>query len=154
MLLTILIRRIYTLNKSKFKELLLRGVKMWGVFITIFIVLWLLQFLMTKKQLKHYHQTVKEMSNQSSGYLGIGVDKKRFGIGTVLIMVTDVKGTVIDCRIMSGVTVFAKFKKCKRFNKLDILDVNLLDYENKYQVSLRMAIEKIHLQMNKMVSVS
>ncbi|WP_455920396.1 transcriptional regulator GutM [Priestia megaterium] len=127
---------------------------MWGVFITIFIVLWLLQFLMTKKQLKHYHQTVKEMSNQSSGYLGIGVDKKRFGIGTVLIMVTDVKGTVIDCRIMSGVTVFAKFKKCKRFNKLDILDVNLLDYENKYQVSLRMAIEKIHLQMNKMVSVS
>ncbi|MBE5098469.1 transcriptional regulator GutM [Priestia aryabhattai] len=127
---------------------------MWGVFITIFIVLWLLQFLMTKKQLKHYHQTVKEMSNQSSGYLGIGVDKKRFGTGTVLIMVTDVKGTVIDCRIMSGVTVFAKFKKCKRFNKLDILDVNLLDYENKYQVSLRMAIEKIHLQMNKMVSVS
>ena len=154
MLLTILIRRIYTLNKSNFKELLLRGVKMWGVFITIFIVLWLLQFLMTKKQLKHYHQTVKEMSNQSSGYLGIGVDKKRFGTGTVLIMVTEVKGTVIDCRIMSGVTVFAKFKKCKRFNKLDILDVNLLDYENKYQVSLRMAIEKIHLQMNKMVSVS
>lgn len=154
MLLTILIRRIYTLNKSKFKELLLRGVKMWGIFITIFIVLWLLQFLMTKKQLKHYHQTVEEMSNHSSGYLGIGVDKKRFGTGTVLIMVTDVKGTVIDCRIMSGVTVFAKFKKCKRFNKLDILDINVLDYENKYQVSLKMAIEKIHLQMNKMVSVS
>ncbi|PES95308.1 hypothetical protein CN510_16220, partial [Priestia megaterium] len=77
---------------------------MWGAFIVIFIVLWLLQFLMTKKQLKHYYQTVKEMSNHSSGYLGIGVDKKRFGTGTVLIMVTDVKGTVIDCRIMSGVT--------------------------------------------------
>ncbi len=153
MLLTIFTRRIYTLNKSKFKELLLRGVKMWGAFIAIFIVLWLLQFLMTKKQLKHYHQTVKEMSNHSSGYLGIGVDKKRFGTGTVLIMVTDAKGTVVDCRIMSGVTVFAKFKKCKRFKNLDILDVNVSKYENKYHVSLKMAIEKIHLQMNKEVSV-
>ncbi|MFS0907020.1 transcriptional regulator GutM [Priestia aryabhattai] len=126
---------------------------MWGVFMAIFIVLWLLQFLMTKNQLKHYHQTVKEMSNRSSGYLGIGVDKKRFGIGTVLIIVTDVEGTVVDCRIMSGVTVFAKFKKCKRFNDLDILDTNVLNYEPKYQLSLKMAIEKIHLQMNQMVSV-
>lgn len=153
MLLTILTKRIYTLNKSKLKELLLRSVEMRGAFIAIFIVLWLLQFLMTKKQLKHYHQTVKEMSNHSSGYLGIGVDKKRFGTGTVLIMVTDVKGAVVDCRIMSGVTVFAKFKKCKRFNKLNILDVNVWDCENKYQLSLKMAIEKIHLQMNKMVSI-
>ncbi|WP_461673324.1 transcriptional regulator GutM [Priestia megaterium] len=125
---------------------------MWGIFIALFIVLWLVQFLMTKKQLKHYHQTIQEMSNRTSGYLGVGVDKKRFGIGTVLIIVTDVEGTIVDCRIMSGVTVFAKFKKCKRFKNLYILDINVLHYETKYQTSLKIAIEKVQLQMNQMVS--
>ncbi|RAS86391.1 transcriptional regulator GutM [Priestia endophytica] len=124
---------------------------MWGTFIAIFIVLWILQFFMTKKQLKHYHRTIKEMSSRFSGYLGVGVDKKRLGVGTVLIVVTNSEGIIVDCRRMSGVTVFARFKKCKRFKGLDILDINILDYEDKYRVSLKMAIEKIHQQMKETV---
>ncbi|GAA3316627.1 hypothetical protein GCM10020331_013170 [Ectobacillus funiculus] len=36
---------------------------------------------------------------------------KKLGIGSALIIVTDLEGIVIDCRIMSGVTVFSEFKK-------------------------------------------
>ncbi len=125
---------------------------MWVIFIAIFIVLWLLQLFMTRMQMKHYHQTVQEMSNRISGYLGVGVDRKRLGVGTILILVTDVEGTITDCRIMSGVTVFSKFKNCKRFKGLNILDLHLSSHKSKYQVSLRTAIEKIRHQMNQVIS--
>lgn len=125
---------------------------MWVIFIAIFIVLWLLQLFMTRRQMKHYHQTVREMSNRFSGYLGVGVDRKRLGVGTILILVTDVEGTITDCRKMSGVTVFSKFKNCKRFKGLNILDLHLSSDESKYQVALRIAIEKILQQMNQVIS--
>lgn len=125
---------------------------MWVIFIAIFIVLWLLQLFMTRMQMKHYHQTVREMSNRFSGYLGVGVDRKRLGVGTILILVTDVDGIITDCRIMSGVTVFSKFKNCKRFKGLNILDLHLSSDKSKYQVSLRIAIDKIQQQMNQVIS--
>jgi glucitol operon activator protein len=125
---------------------------MWVIFIAIFIVLWLLQLFMTRMQMKHYHQTVREMSNRFSGYLGVGVDRKRLGVGTILILVTDVEGIITDCRIMSGVTVFSKFKSCKRFKGLNILDLHLSSDKSKYQVSLRIAIDKIQQQMNQVIS--
>jgi len=125
---------------------------MWGIFIAIFIVLWLFQLFMTMRQMKHYHQTIREMSKHSSGYLGVGVEKKKLGIGTALIIVTDLEGIVIDCRIMSGVTVFSEFKNCKRFIGLDVFKLNVTDYESKYQLVLEMAVAKIQEQKNRVVS--
>ena len=125
---------------------------MWAVFISIFIVLWLFQLFMTMRQMKHYHQTIREMSKHSSGYLGVGVEKKKLGIGSALIIVTDLEGIVIDCRIMSGVTVFSEFKNCKRFIGLNIFNLNITDYESKYQSVLGMAVAKIQEQKNRVVS--
>jgi glucitol operon activator protein len=124
---------------------------MWGVFISIFIALWLLQLLMTMMQVKHYRKTIQDMSKRVSGYLGVGVQKRKLGIGTILILVTDLDGTIIDCRIMSGVTVFSRFRNCKRFINRTIF--NVLDQDNKEQIPLEMAIEKIQQQMNKSVSI-
>lgn len=125
---------------------------MWAVFISIFIVLWLFQLFMTMRQMKHYHQTIREMSKHSSGYLGVGVEKKKLGVGTALIMVTDLEGTVIDCKIMSGVTVFSEFKNCKRFIGIDIFNLNITDYESKYHSVLEMAVAKIQEQKNRVIS--
>ncbi|MFB9758431.1 transcriptional regulator GutM [Ectobacillus funiculus] len=125
---------------------------MWAAFIFIFIVLWLFQLFMTMRQMKHYHQTIREMSKHSSGYLGVGVEKKKLGIGSALIIVTDLEGIVIDCRIMSGVTVFSEFKNCKRFIGLDVFKLNVTDYESKYQLVLEMAVAKIQEQKNRVVS--
>ncbi|MDQ1004434.1 glucitol operon activator protein [Neobacillus niacini] len=124
---------------------------MWGVYISIFIALWLIQLLMTMIQVKHYRQTIRDMSKRGSGYLGVGVQKRKFGLGTVLIIVTNLEGIIIDCRIMSGVTVFSRFRNCKRFTNCDIF--HILDQDIKYQAPLEMAIEKIKQQMNKSVSI-
>lgn len=77
----------------------------------VFIALWGAQFILTHYQLKNYYKTIAEMSRRDSGYLGVGVSKKRFGKGVVIILVSDNEDNVIDAKIMSGVTVFTRFEK-------------------------------------------
>lgn len=122
------------------------GLELWGLLFLIFIGLWLMQVWLTARQVKHYRQTVHQMSAYESGFLGVGVEKKRFGKGTVMIIVSNNVGEIIDCKVMSGVTVFSKFDKCKRFIGLPISEVPETiqeDYANAFQ----MAIEKIREQM-------
>lgn len=121
---------------------------MWWVLFLIFICLWLLQVWLTSRQVRHYRQTVQLMSNQESGYLGVGVEKKRFGKGTVMIIVSDVTGTVIDCQVMSGVTVFSKFEECKRFIGKSIHQ-QITDVEEDLIKVYAMAIRKIEEQITK-----
>lgn len=121
------------------------GIGMWLYFILIFVGLWLLQAWLTVKQMKHYQQTIKEMSRQDEGYLGVGVEKKRLGIGTVLVLVTDPAGNVKDCKVMRGVTVFASFEKCKRFIGAHIASLE----SEEYQGPLEMAIKNIRKEMEK-----
>ncbi|WP_022793495.1 transcriptional regulator GutM [Marinococcus halotolerans] len=82
---------------------------MWGYFIAAFVVIWLIQFYLTFRQMKYYNNMIASMGRRPSGYLGTGIDKRLLGIGTVLLLVTNEAGTVIDARIMRGVTVFARF---------------------------------------------
>lgn len=83
---------------------------MWGWFIVLFAAVWLLQLWMTKAQLKNYHDTIRELSRRSSGYLGVGIQKQKLGIGAVAILVTDETGTVVESRLMHGVTVFSRLE--------------------------------------------
>lgn len=118
---------------------------MWLYFILLFVCLWLLQAWLTYKQMKHYQQTIKIMSKHSEGYLGVGVEKKKIGIGTVIVIVTDIEGIVRDCKVMRGVTVFASFKKCKRFIGVDVFSLQSSDFP----VPLEMAKSKIKNEMIK-----
>lgn len=61
---------------------------------------------------------------------------------------TNTEGIVEDCRVMSGVTVFIKFKECKRFIGEHI---SMLQ-DDKWTVSLEMAVEKIKQQMGKVAT--
>lgn len=122
---------------------------MWWYLLTGFAGLWLLQIYLSTLQMKHYKATVQDMSRRDSGYLGVGVEKKKLGSGTVIILVTNTEGIVEECRVMSGVTVFIKFKKCKRFIGEHILKLQ----DDKWSVSLEMAVEKIKQQMGEVVRV-
>ncbi|MEK5036543.1 transcriptional regulator GutM [Sporosarcina sp. FSL K6-3457] len=121
---------------------------MWGYLLGGFVSLWLLQIYLSTLQMKHYKATVQDMSRRDSGYLGVGVEKKKLGSGTVIILVTNTEGIVEDCRVMSGVTVFIKFKECKRFIGEHI---SMLQ-DDKWTVSLEMAVEKIKQQMGKVAT--
>ncbi|MFS8579609.1 MAG: transcriptional regulator GutM, partial [Novibacillus thermophilus] len=55
--------------------------------------------------------TLHEMRNTThAGYLGVGVHKPRWGVGSVVILVTNQERVVLKAAHMTGVTVFARFK--------------------------------------------
>lgn len=116
---------------------------MWGYLLAGFVGMWLLQFYLTTRQMKHYRRTIQEMSERDSGYLGVGAEKKKLGAGTVLVLVTNSEGIIEECRVMNGVTVFAKFEKCKRFTGRHLTEV----HDDKWAQPLKMAVEKIQHQM-------
>ncbi|MDC3424567.1 transcriptional regulator GutM [Aquibacillus sp. 3ASR75-11] len=122
---------------------------MWGAFIAIFAGIWLLQIILTQVQVKHYRDTIKRMSKRASGYLGAGVEKRKLGVGKVVIIVCDEDGTIVDSQLMSGVTVFARFKT---FN--EIIGESIYHLQDKaeledLQVPISMAIKNIEGQLNK-----
>lgn len=87
----------------------------WNTAILLFIVAWFLQIALSYVQSKHYQQTVRAMSGQGSGFLGVGVAKRKLGIGSVVILVTDLSGVVTQAKELTGVTVFGRFKQASDF---------------------------------------
>lgn len=121
---------------------------MWGWFVVVFAIAWLLQIWLTKAQLRNYHGTIKKLSQRPSGYLGLGIQKQKLGIGAVAIVVTDETGVVIESQLMRGVTVFSRFEPFTKYigQSLDMLKTEL--GEDPVDLALKMAIEKIESQMS------
>ena len=114
----------------------------------------MLQIMLTKIQLKNYQATIKTMSKRSSGFLGVGIQKQKLGIGTIAILVTDNEGKVVESRLMKGVTVFSRFEPFTEFDGLHLEEVKpKLDLESDGQ-AFKMAIEKIEAQMEKKINLA
>ncbi|MCP2036422.1 glucitol operon activator protein [Planomicrobium sp. HSC-17F08] len=127
---------------------------MWGWFIVIFAGIWLLQIMLTKVQLKNYQTTIKRMSNRSSGYLGVGIQKQKLGIGVIAIAVTDEDGGIVECQLMRGVTVFSRFERFTEYDGLHMEEVKKsLDQESAGQ-AFNMAFKKIEGQMEKKTNLA
>ncbi|UFT98604.1 transcriptional regulator GutM [Radiobacillus kanasensis] len=122
---------------------------MWGVLIAAFVVVWFLQIFLTSIQMKHYRRTLQLMSRRSNGYLGVGVDKQKFGVGTVVIVVCDNVGKVVDSKLMKGVTVFSRFKPFQEVigDSIETLKDNQATFKMEAPVS--MAVKNIKDQMDK-----
>lgn len=127
---------------------------MWGWFIVVFAAVWLLQLWMAKAQLKNYHGTIKKLSRRPSGYLGVGIQKQKLGIGAIAIVVTDETGTVVESQLMRGVTVFSRFEPFAKYVgwPLDTLKADL--GEEPVDLAFKMAIEKIESQMNEKTNLA
>jgi glucitol operon activator protein len=88
----------------------------WGIVIFVFVFAWVLQVVLSYFQQRHYGLTIHNMCEQyKTGYLGVGVVKKRFGIGSVVILVSDVAGVIVAAKEMTGVTVFSRFRPIDEF---------------------------------------
>ncbi|MEZ0480413.1 transcriptional regulator GutM [Planococcus sp. SSTMD024] len=127
---------------------------MWGWFIAIFAGIWILQILMTKIQLRNYQATLKKMSNRPSGYLGVGIQKQKLGIGVIAILVTDEEGLLIECQLMKGVTVFSRFEEFSKYNGLHIESLKEKLNDEPDGQAFKMAIEKIEAQMSKKTNLA
>ena len=129
-------------------------VHLWGWFIVVFAGVWLLQIMLAKVQLKNYQATLKRMSNRPSGFLGVGIQKQKMGIGVIAIAVTDENGVIIECQLMRGVTVFSRFERFTEFDGLHMEEViESLDQES-IGPAYKMAFEKIESQMEKKTNLA
>lgn len=127
---------------------------LWGWFIVVFAGIWILQILMTKMQLRNYQATLKKMSNRPSGYLGVGIQKQKLGIGVIAILVTDEAGSLIESQLMKGVTVFSRFEDFPKFNGMHIETLKEKLDEESDGKAFKMAIEKIETQMGKKTNLA
>lgn len=84
-----------------------------GSLVFIIIIFWIVQFLFSMLQNKDYNRVIQEMKSYQSGYLGVGIARSKFnlGPGTVIILVVDNEGIILDLREMHGFSVFARFKQ-------------------------------------------
>ncbi|WP_019120820.1 transcriptional regulator GutM [Brevibacillus massiliensis] len=125
----------------------------WGVFIAIFAALWVLQIGLTVVQSNHFKQQFHELRQQVSGFLGVGVSKKRFGTGAVVILVTDEHGQVTRCRQMAGVSVFARFREVSGLIGKSLEECRVAAPKGPKQIALNMAIDKIKQEQAKQQNV-
>ncbi|QKS73318.1 hypothetical protein FLK61_38190 [Paenalkalicoccus suaedae] len=101
---------------------------------------------MAHYQMKNYQLTMRELSTRDSGYLGVGVQKRRFGKGIVTIVVSDVDGTIVEARKMEGVTVFSRFKAYQDIVGKNIHEVKGSINDAQTLSSVEMAVQKINEQ--------
>lgn len=85
----------------------------YGGLVILIITFWIVQFLFSMLQTKDYNRVINEMKSYRSGYLGVGIARSKFNIGpgTVIILVVDDEGKILDLREMFGFSVFARFKQ-------------------------------------------
>lgn len=85
-------------------------------FIFLLVACWMLQIGFSYLQQKNYHKVLNKSKTRKDGYLGVGIEKAKFNLGSGIIMVviTDDSGTILDCQQMAGYTVFARFRPLKK----------------------------------------
>ncbi|MCJ1907309.1 transcriptional regulator GutM [Planococcus ruber] len=127
---------------------------MWGWFIAVFAGVWLLQIMMTKIQMKNYQLTINKMSKRPSGYLGVGIQKQKLGIGVIAVIVVNNDGMVLESQLMKGVTVFSRFEPYTVYDGLHIEEVKKKTGGESVDQAVKMAIEKIESQMEKKAIVA
>ncbi|WP_019535975.1 transcriptional regulator GutM [Paenibacillus ginsengihumi] len=118
----------------------------WNTAILLFIVAWFLQIALSYVQSKHYQQTVRAMSGQGSGFLGVGVAKRKLGIGSVVILVTDLSGVVTQAKELTGVTVFGRFKQASDFVGKTIHELEQFNLDKSRFHAAKNAVEQIKQQ--------
>ncbi len=124
----------------------------WGLVVILFAGMWVLQIVLTLMQSRHYYQQLRVMQQQQSGYLGVGVKKRRFGVGAVVILVTDRNGIVTQCKRMSGISVFSRFRLYpelvgKSIDSLYLTDPQISSHST--HTAVRIAIEQIRSAQSK-----
>jgi len=115
-------------------------------------IIMILQFFTGIFHIKYYQRVLRKMSKRSEGFLGVGMNQRKFKLGQVCIIVTDPKGVIEECRLLSGMTIFSRFRKEKRFEGQSIFQMDWTGME-KWREVAENAIGMIQKEMEKKESV-
>lgn len=100
-------------------------------------------------QIQHCQQVMQKLTKKKSGYFGMGVSKSKYRTKQILLLTTDNSGVINECKILSGVTVFARFQNNTNFIGFSVYDLPIKSFPPKYSTSLAKAVEMILSEMKK-----
>lgn len=84
-------------------------------------VLWALQSLGVWYQMRHYTDVMKGITSKyNDGFVGAGNVRGRFGKGMIVLIVTNADLAIQRFLVMSGRSVFAKFRRRPEFENMSI----------------------------------
>jgi glucitol operon activator protein len=115
--------------------------------ICFIIALMLLQLFMAHFQSKDYKNLMKSLKGK--GIIGIGVKKGRIRAGTIVILVSNEMGKIIEGKQMKGYTIFARFKDIEGVKGEDILELKKKVISEKGSIAYIDAIERIEEKLLK-----
>lgn len=99
---------------------------------------WILQTILGYFQMKHF---TKEFSIlRRKGKVAIGKDKGKIKAGTVIMICIDENKNILEAKVMSGLTVFAKLKTIKELENQNFLNIDK-DVINKFNKMTVKAID-------------
>ncbi|WP_434578199.1 transcriptional regulator GutM [Thermoanaerobacterium thermosaccharolyticum] len=105
-----------------------------------------LQGCLSYLQAKNYINKLKELKKK--GIVGVGVNKGKLSAGTIIMLVSDRNGTILDCEELHGVTVFSRFKKNNIYKGINIYNFDATkNRDSKRNNVLLKAIEEIKNQL-------
>ncbi|MDE1515432.1 transcriptional regulator GutM [Vibrio sp. dsl-7] len=79
-----------------------------SLFISIAIVAWVTQIAMSFFQIRAFNKMIQSMARK--GKVKIGRTKNRLKARTIVVLVEAENGTIIDAKVLHGITVFARPK--------------------------------------------
>lgn len=89
----------------------------------------------------YYKKTVNDIvQSDTKGYLGVGMTQSKFKKRSIVLMVANLDGTIKECQVMSGLTIFAKFKRFKEIDGYNISAVPIHYLNGKYGEALKQSI--------------
>lgn len=85
---------------------------------------------------REYKRMIKE---QQTGCFGVGVYRPKLGIGEVCFIVIDDEGRIKQCKILRGLSIFAKFRDYDKILEAKVSDKELAN--DRYFKSIQAAIQ-------------
>lgn len=119
-----------------------------GKILLIAFIFFVLQGLLTYLQINNYKKAIKRL--RKKGHLGVGTKKGKISAGSIVILVSDNEGNIIDGEEMRGFTVFSRFKKMENVLGRNIEDLKK-EYkeENKSNQGIITAINSLEMAMGR-----
>ncbi|MGB9680505.1 MAG: transcriptional regulator GutM [Thermoanaerobacteraceae bacterium] len=107
--------------------------------------MWILQSILTYFQIKNYYVISNELSKK--GNLVVGTKKGYLSSGCIIIMAVDSDYKVVDCMILSGITVLSRFHRVDKIINKNLFDKNNIKLFNKSEkIAFKKAIDNISLE--------
>ena len=113
--------------------------------IMLIAVMWFVQLFLTYKQSMRFNDVLKPLRAQ--GRTAVGLGGKRYRGGRAFVAIAHQGDTVVDARMMTGFTVFARPQECPELKGLSLTllagDGDISGMKDKVRSAARMAAETL-----------